>query len=117
MDWITPIQISAEQEKKLVEMAHSLVPKLIGCSFENEYLDLYVDESDSHFVYIHWLEFCFTFLCPKIAAQYIKHHISTTPQWAEHMILQKVAHEIHKYNPIDTLYDLWKTPEKYAQNL
>lgn len=117
MDWITPITLSAEQENKLVRMAYALVPKLIAATYENEYLDLYIDESDSHYVYIHWLEFCFTFLAPKVAALYAQKHINTMTQWAEHMVLQKIAHEIHKENPIDILYDIWINPDEYKQSL
>lgn len=97
-------------------MAKSLVPSVITCSFENEYLDIHIE---SMFVdnYIHWLEFCFTFLAPKIAAIYAKQHMNVMPQWAEHMVLQKIAHEIHKYNPIDTLYDMWRNPKDYTQTL
>jgi hypothetical protein len=117
MDWITPIKLSGGQEKKLEAMVLALVPNLIGYHYENEYLSLYVDKSDAHYEFIHWLEFCFTFLAPKIAAQYVRHHISTTPQWAEYMVLQKIAHEIHKVNPIDILHDIWINPGEYKQSL
>jgi hypothetical protein len=41
----------------------------------------------------------------------------TTPNWSEHMVRQKIINELPTVNPIDTLYDIWKHPDKYAQTL
>lgn len=106
-----PIQITAEQLKKLAEMADILFP-------ENQWVKVshtgYVN--GGRIFNIQWFEFCMFFLLPKVAEEHGKQPY-TTPSWSVYMVKQKIINELGTTNPIDTLYDIWKHPDKYAQTL
>jgi len=64
----------------------------------------------------HWLPICLYWLLPEVAKAHGK-QLYTTPDWSKHLVKQRVIDSIPDTNPIDTLYDIWKHPEKYAQSL
>jgi hypothetical protein len=96
-----PITLSEDQLKKLKEMCFEIYDL-------THMVDIYFMR--------HWLEICLYGLVPKVAEAHGKQP-HTTPTWSLHMIRQKLINELDKVNPIDLLYDIWKHPDKYAQDL
>lgn len=112
---IKSIQLTQEQRQRLLEMVFELLPGISYANLnEEEYVLLFQEEFRPR---IHWMELCFNYLSQATAEQYAKAHINYTESWALRMILQKLSHDILKHNPIDILYDIWKNPKNYAQDL
>ena len=128
---MNPIVLTEEQIKRLILLASEVAPHFVVRAHYHTF-NLPPDETgmwktkgivewnvlDQHNVeYYPWLEFCFTHLVKYIAKKYAEHHKECTTKWAEYMILQKIAFEVEKNSPIDTLYEIWENPSKYAQGL
>lgn len=97
------IELTKEQTGKLLEMCNKL------------YFKDKIDENVTYWLQANWLEVCLYYLLPRVAEIHGKQPY-TTKMWSVHMVKQKIINELD-YNPIDTLYDIWKHPEKYAQSL
>ncbi len=116
--------ITGEQVAKLKELVEAVCPQYLlrATQHQGSFLSghktfnwWYISDGESEL--IGWLEFCLRFVTPMVAERYSKHHVVCTGSWALHMISQKLAHEIETINPIDTLYDIFKNPNGYAQGL
>lgn len=115
MNRIQPINLTPEQRQKLHELISALVSGISYVGFGDDGMTVIFQKE--YTVYIHWMELCMRYVSAEVAELYAMSHINYTKSWAQRMILQKLAHDISKHNPIDTLYDIWKHPENYAQDL
>jgi hypothetical protein len=106
--------MTKEQEKKVKEMCKNFFTDTVRVWCENEFVEL---QTHLDVIRMHYFEFCFRHLATPIANEYAKSHAYTTPSFAKYMILQKIAHEFEKHHPVDLLYDIWKNPTKYQQDL
>lgn len=79
---------------------------------------VYIKNNSDYFKYlkISWIELVLFNLTLKVGEEHGKQAF-TTPSWSKHMIRQKLVNEFETHNPIDTLYDIWKNPFNYSQNL
>lgn len=114
MTKIKNIELTEGQREKLEHLILSLFPTVNVAIGERFAVFL---EADKEPTMVHWFELCFNILAEGAAEIYIRHHIDCTLSWAKRMILQKLAHELHEHNPIDTLYSLCENPNGYAQTL
>jgi hypothetical protein len=118
---MSQIELNENHVKKLKELIEHLFPE------EEEWVTL---NFYTHFGYVvgiyndskrtaknvGWLETCLYHILPVVAEHHGKQPF-TTPNWSLHMVKQKIINDLPNINPIDTLYDIWKNPEKYSQDL
>jgi hypothetical protein len=118
---IEPIPLTKERIGKLLEMCKALIPEYVNSKMgknwdrDEVWFDNYPHQEPKP-TEVHWFELCFTTLAAKVAEIHGQQP-GTTPNWSHYMILQKMAHDHNKENPIDFLYDVWKRPSHYIQNL
>lgn len=132
MTTLKPIKLTGEQIDKLGKLANAIAPHFLvrvnltrsNTTQEDEKGDWITKHFEHVYVYdtsvvepYPWLEFCFIHLVPLIAEKYVKHHIDSTLSWATRMLSQHIAAQMNIHNPIDTLYDIWENPGKYAEDM
>jgi hypothetical protein len=93
-----PIELTEEHKSKLLEMCKALFPDY----------DLYISENNIHigsdFLFIHWFEFCMTYL--SIAISKIKNYPADLIDRNE--FAKSIIDETYSQHPVDYLYKEFK---------
>lgn len=109
---IETLSVSREQAFKFFDLTKHLMPELTKVQFTTGGL-VRMRPSKPRTDAIHWFEFCFRFLVPKVVDHYVKHHVGMTNSFARLAITQKLFYELDKSHPVDLLYDIWVNPKDY----
>ena len=115
------IKLTEEHKSKLLEMCKVLFPNIkwqhydIANSLESKfYPELWVVQNNSEMypVYIHWFEFCMTYL-PVELYRYAIHKCNINPADALKIITINLTQFVdfgrYEINPVDYLYEQFKT--------
>jgi len=109
---MTTLNLTEEHKLKIREITSKFYPEVTEIQFTHGGL-LRIKPKKRCQHAIHWFEFLFCFLAPKVATEYSQHNQTTTVKFAEFMVLQKLAHELKSSHPVDLLYDIWKNHKNY----
>lgn len=114
---MTKLNITPAQYQQLLEMCGSFFPEK---NFKVSSLPTGMIHYDiiDHFGRgsIHWFELCVTHIAEKVAQEFAKQPFGTH-SYAKFYIVQALFSQLYHKHPIDFLYDMWKNPQAYAQNL